>query len=366
MKLADIITAFEARIPLALQEPWDQCGLNLGSPSQEVKSVLFSYDVCKEVVKAAVRKKCQLIVSHHPFRLRGDVKINLDDYEGEIIATCIRNNIALYASHTNHDASADSLNFFYLRKLKLNQIQPLTTAPIKLLKLIVFVPTTHTKRVMNALFKAGAGVIGNYSECSFRTRGTGSFFGNEFTNPAIGKKLRREEVDEERLEVILKDHDRAKIIGALYQAHPYEEVAYDLYALENKMESLGLGAWGVASKALSKAEVITRLKRLFKTKNIRFVQGSQKKFKRIGIGTGSGASLLNEAFKKKLDLFITGDVRYHQAIEAKRRDLAIADVGHFYSENQAPEVLRNVFRELFGDRLKLSVYKGLKDAFVFC
>lgn len=365
MKLSQIIKIFEKRIPKSLQENWDHSGLNLGSPTAEVKSVLFSYDVCKEVIKAAAKSKCQLIVSHHPFRMSATVHINLDDYEGQIIADCIKKNIALYSSHTNHDASADSLNFHYLKKLKLNDIQPLTQASLKLFKLAVFVPKTHTQKVMNALFSAGAGHIGNYSDCSFRTPGTGSFKGDETTNPTIGKKLQREEVSEEKLEVIITENILSSVIASMNKAHPYEEVAYDLYPLVNKMPSLGIGAMGTSPKALSKTYVIKALKRLFKCKNIRFTSSNTKSFKKIGICTGSGASFIDRAVQRDLDLFITGDVKYHQAIHAKRYDLTIADVGHFHTENDSIILLKNIFSELFGKKLKLHTYDKLKDAFEY-
>jgi len=365
MKLSEIIKTFESRIPKAYQESWDHSGLNLGSPSQEIKKVLFSFDICKEVIDYAHKNKCQLIVSHHPFRMTSNVDINLDKYEGKLIAECIQKNISLYSSHTNHDVSQDSLNFHYLKKLKLKNIKPLSKLSLNLCKLIVFVPTTHTQKVLKALFAAGAGTIGNYDECSFRLPGTGTFRGNEFTNPAIGQKLIREEVQEERIETIVKEHDLTSVIACMKQAHPYEEVAYDIVPLNNKIDSLGLGAYGICEISISKNEMIKQLKSVFKCKNIRFVSSHKKQFKKIGICTGSGANFISKAIGLHLDLFITGDIKYHQAVEAKRNDLALADVGHYHSEKDAILHLKQIFSELFDSKLKYDIYTKLSDVFEF-
>lgn len=363
MQLSHLIQQLEKRLPLALQEKWDQSGLNLGSPSARVRSVLFAYDVCRETIAEAKKKRCGLLVSHHPFRLKADVQINLDNYEGRIIQACLKNNIALYACHTNHDASADSLNFHYLKKMGIKNIKPLQPVPMPFFKLAVFVPHTHTQKVMNALFAQGAGGIGNYSECSFRSAGTGTFRGNESSHPALGRKGKREEVKEDKVEVLVREDLLSATITAMKQAHPYEEAACDVYAIKNKMDCLGLGAWGTMPRSVSKTEFIQKLKRLFKTRHVRFVPSNKPRFQTVGICTGSGASLIDRAIQLKLDLLITGDVKYHQAIHAKRHNLAITDVGHFYSERESVVVLKNVFQELFGKNLKYHLYTKLRDAF---
>lgn len=259
MKLSRIIEELEERLPLSVQENWDHSGLNLGRPTQEIKAVLFSYDICREVIAHAKKHKCQLIVSHHPYRMGSSANVNLDAYEGKILADCVSSGIALYACHTNHDVSVDSLNYHYLQSLGLRNIAALT----------------------------------------------------------------------------LSNNGRP-----------------------------GLGAFGVSEKGWSPRQVISHLKKIFKTRCVRFVSG-KKKFYRIGICTGSGASLIDQALNADLDLFITGDVKYHQAIHAKRHGLAIADVGHFYSEIESVKILREIFIGLFGNKLKMLMYNRLKDAFVF-
>ena len=363
MLLSEIISGFEKQIPLNLQEKWDHCGLNLGSPTSKIKSVLFSYDICLEVLAHAKRKKCNLIVTHHPFRMSSEVNIRTDSYEGRIIEYCLKNGIALYSSHTNHDASAQSLNFHYLNKLGVKNIKPLAPVYCKLYKLVVYTPKRDSGKVLDALFRAGAGQIGNYGECSFRTSGTGTFKGGENTSPAIGKKGVREEVAEERLETIVKETDLGTVISAMRAAHPYEEVAYDIFSLENKIENNGIGAWGHFELPMTKSEALDKIKELFEIKSLRFVNGKQKSFKTVGIVTGSGTSFLKHAFARKLDLFITGDVKYHQAIEAKRHDLSIADVGHFHSEKDSILILQRIFKDMFGRRLVYHTYSALEDAF---
>jgi len=364
MKLHNIITTFEKKIPLSLQEEWDHSGLNLGSLEANISGVLFAYDVCLESIAAAKKKKCKLIVSHHPFRMRASVNLDLDSYEGRLIAECVTNGIALYSAHTNHDASEHSLNFHYLKKLGLTNIRPLKPINEELYKLAVFVPRPNTTQVMDALFEAGAGGIGPYSECSFRVTGIGTFRGDETTSPTIGKKNVRESVDEERLEMIIPAAKLPGALKAMLSNHPYEEVAYDLFKLTKTRDDLGLGAYGDFIKPASQNEVSKKLKSLFHVEQVRFVTNGKKTFHRVGICTGSGSSLMAKAKAAGCDLFITGDVKYHQAIEAKRDDLAVADVGHFHSEIDSVHILMDLFSDLFGKKLALHIYTGLKDAFI--
>lgn len=373
MKLKHIIKEFENVIPLSLQEKWDHCGLNLGSREQDIQKILFSYDVCKESVDEAISKGCNLIVSHHPFRMSADVSLNLDSYEGQLIQRCIKNDIALYSAHTNHDSSVYSLNHFYLNKLGIENTKPLVLNTPKFFKMIVYVPKEHTQNVMDALFAAGAGHVGsNYSECSFRTEGTGTFKGNENANPAIGEKLKRESVQEDRLETLVHEADLNKVIQNMLKAHPYEEVAYDVIALHEVISSkcsdnilAGLGAKGSLKKPISKEDLVEKIKEIFKVENIRLIDSGKTHFQHFSICTGSGSSLINKAIRAKSDVFITGDVKYHQAIEAKRRDLTIIDVGHFHSEIASVNILKGIFQQIFNSKLEYHEFQKLRDAFDF-
>lgn len=363
MKLKDILSRFETRLPLTWQESWDCSGLLLGSPEQNVTSILFAYEVCLEVIEAAVKKHCQLIITHHPFRMKASVAIPTNTYEGRLIQACLKHDIALYSAHTNHDASPDSLNNFYLAKLGIKSIKPITLLKTPLYKLVVMTPTAHSEKVLSALFANGAGSIGNYSECSFRATGTGTFKGNSESTPAIGKKNIREAVAEDKIEVLVTAQHLNAAVRAMLMTHPYEEVAYDLLPLENQRTDLGLGAWGQFDKGISPKELISKLKALFKIDSLRWVSSKNRTLKSIGLCTGSGTSLLPQAFSLGLDAFITGDVKYHQAIEAKRHNLALADIGHFASEHKAHHHLLFMLKDLFGTTLNYHKYDGLKDPF---
>lgn len=363
MKLSQITKAFEERIPLSLQEPWDQCGLSLGHPAADVKSVLFSFDLTPKAIEHAKKNKQNLIVTHHPFQLKGQAQIRFDSYTGQMIAECAKHNIAVYCSHTNHDASRDSLNFHYLKKLGVKDATALKANVQKLYKLVVFVPHKEVDAVMNALFAADAGKIGAYGECSFRSEGQGTFKGDDSTNPNYGQKGIRETVAEQKIETIVPQHLLAKVIQKMIKAHPYEEVAYDVYALENQSFYTGIGAIGTLPKALSKKELTLALQKLFKLKTLRFIDGGHKTFKRVAICTGSGTSLMKDALKQKADVFLTGDIKYHQATEAQVKKLSMVDLGHFHSEIDSMKVLKNIFSELFNKDLKLEVYNKHQDPF---
>lgn len=366
MKLHDILKKWEAKLPLSLQEKWDHGGLNLGSREQDIKKVLFAYDICHEVLREAIDKDCGLIISHHPFRMKADVNIRTDSYEGQTISLCCKHNIALYSCHTNHDSSALSLNRHYLEKLGLKKITPLIASPQKLFKLAVFVPATHATTLMQALFEAGGGTIGNYDECSFRAEGTGTFRGNDKSHPAIGRPHKRENVAEERVEILVVEERLGGVLAAMKKGHPYEEIAHDIYALENRRQDVGLGAIGDWDKSVSEKDFLARLKKLFHNPFVRFVKSPKKSFRRVAICTGSGTSLMEAALRRNADVFITGDVKYHQGVEAKRQGLAVADVGHFYSEIAAVTVLKKLFDEIFAGQIQTLEYKKLRDVFVTC
>lgn len=366
LKLSEIIQKFETVIPLSYQESYDRSGLQVGSKKQKIKKILFAYDACHEVLRFAAKNRFDLIVTHHPLTLSDYKNINLDTYEGETLRLAIKNNIAIYSAHTNHDASLKSLNRHYAEKLGLTNLNALKPSQKKLyLKLVTFVPVSHTERVMQALFQAGAGHIGNYANCSFRTIGTGTFKGTQDTHPFIGKPGTLEEANENRLEVILTLEKKQAVVSALLKSHPYEEVAYDLIPLENTSSyAIGSGLYGDMEKTISVNSLIPKIKKIFKIKKLRLSAHRSKKIKRIGLCTGSGASLLPSAIAANVDLFITGDVKYHNAVDALRADVALIDVGHFHSEIKSVTLLKNMFTDLFGNQFKLAEYNKLKDAFV--
>lgn len=359
--LNDIISKFEIALPLDWQEPWDRCGLQVGERSQKVRSVLFAFDACHEVVRFAIKHKYSLIVTHHPLTLSKEWPTQ-DSYLNETLRLAIKNDIAIYSAHTNHDASPFSMNRAKALLLGLSDVRPLVPSSVTpYIKLAVFVPETHTAQVLKALFKAGAGHVGQYDSCSFKVRGQGTFRGLAGTKPFIGKAGVYEETGEDRIEVICFQKQLKKIIQALKQAHPYEEVAYDLYPLKNPLP-IGQGLIGSLNKALTFKQTMMLVKKVFRLKNLPYA-GKPRSIKTIALCTGSGGSLLTKAIAEGADLFLTGDVRYHSAIDALRADTVVADVGHFTSEIDSVKILQKKFHELFGTELKTTVYSRLKNPF---
>lgn len=362
--LKEIISRFEQEISLAYQELWDRSGLQVGSLKEKIKTVLFAYDASHEVVRHAVRKKANLVVTHHPLQLKDYKNIDLDTYEGETIRLAVQNNFAIYSAHTSHDSSPFSLNRHFAKKLGLTDLRPLVPlASRPFLKLIVFVPKTHTNKVLDALFSAGAGHIGRYSSCSFRTTGTGTFKGDKTTSPFLGEPEKLEEAMEERVEVILPRNSLSPVINEMLKAHPYEEVAYDIVPLENPYPNIGSGLVGKLSKTVEMHRLIPIIKKIWGIQRARLSGRLNQKIQTIALCTGSGASLLDKAVSSGADLFITGDVKYHAGVVALRNDICLLDIGHFYSEIASVSLLKNIFQRLFGNELKLLDYRALKDVF---
>lgn len=259
-KLQDVLNQFEARVPLSWQEPWDVSGLQVGSKDNLISKVLFAYDPCLEVVQKAIEMKAQLIVTHHPLMMSGFKQLDLDRYEGRVLELAVKNDIAIYTAHTNHDASPDSLNHRYADLLHLNKTYPIKSNP-----------------------SAPAGI--------------------------------------------------------------------------------GSGLIGYLSQPLDQGELLAQLKTIFKVSELRFAGRSQNKIQKVAICTGSGTGFLQNAIGEECQAFITGDVKYHYAIEAKRHDLLLVDIGHFASEIASVESLENIFQEIFGNHLQTEIYRGLHDPF---
>lgn len=366
LTLKNITDLFEKTIPLSLQETWDKCGLQVGSPSQKISKVLLAYDCCHEVMEHAIKNKIDLIVTHHPLQLKDYKNIHLDTYEGRMIYLAIKHDIAIYTAHTNHDASEHSLSRHYAARLELANVRSLAPVSSKpYVKLVTFVPKTHSLAVSTALFESGAGHIGHYDSCSFRLEGTGSFRGDAHSQPFLGTPGQLEEATEDRIETIVPRTKVDVVLKALFKSHPYEEVAYDLYPLENPPYLGGHGAVGDLPKKMDLGTLIEKVKEVWGLKKFRWVGKPKQKVQRVGIVTGSGMSYLNEALQSGCDVFITGDIKYHQAVEALRKNMALIDPGHFDSEKASVEILKNILDKLFGKQLKTSIYSKLKDPFEF-
>jgi dinuclear metal center YbgI/SA1388 family protein len=330
MKISDLTSYLQNVAPLSLQEDYDNAGLLIGDPSRECSGVLCTLDVTEEVVEEAIRKKCNCIVAHHPLIFRGLKRITLNTQVERTVIAAIKNDVAIFAAHTNLDNIINGVNGKIADKLGLKNRKVLEPKPQVLQKLFTFVPPAGLDKVRDALFAAGAGDISNYSECSFTFPGTGTFKPGEDTKPYSGTVGERHNEQEIKLEVILPVYKRNAVLQALFRAHPYEEVAYDLVDLENEHEGTGAGLIGEI-EALSEQAFLTTLNRNFNNSTIRHTPFTGKTVKRVAVCGGAGSLLISKALSAGADAYVTGDIKYHEFFGAEGRML-LCDIGHYESE----------------------------------
>jgi len=346
MKLSELSSFLDSLLPLSFQEEWDNSGLQTGDPGMEISSALVALDVTEAVVEEAVRTGSNLILSHHPLIFSSIRKITGRSSDERIIMNSIRNNIAIYSAHTNLDMVSNGVSKKMALKLGLENISVLRTLKNRLQKLVTFVPDDHLERVRDAVFSAGAGVIGNYDLCGFAADGTGSFRGGENTSPFAGKKGILHFEKEKRFETIFFSHLKDRVVKALLAAHPYEEVAYDIYALENDNIDAGLGCTGEFPEPVDEAVFLFKLKSVFGAKGIRYSKLTGRPVKKVALCGGSGASLLNDALKRGADAFVTADIKYHAFFEPENR-LLLVDCGHYETEKFSVEILYDLIVKNF-------------------
>ncbi|HEY8784777.1 MAG TPA: Nif3-like dinuclear metal center hexameric protein [Mucilaginibacter sp.] len=346
MKLSQLTTYLESLAPLAYQEDYDNAGLIVGQPDQEVYQALISLDCTEAVVDEAIATNCQVIISHHPIVFRGLKKFNGKTYVERVVEKAIRNNIALYAIHTNLDNVITGVNEKICETLGLKSCRILSPKHDLLKKLVTYVPASHADEVRNALFNAGAGGIGNYSECSFNAEGTGTFKGDENTNPYVGEPGKRHLENEIRIETIYPAILESKILMALVLAHPYEEVAYDLYKLTNQNQQVGSGMIGELDIPMAEEEFLSHIKEKMRTQVIRHSALTGRHVKKVAVCGGAGGFLLKQAIAAGADIFITADYKYHEFFDAEGK-LVIADIGHYESEQFTQQLLCEIIRKKF-------------------
>jgi dinuclear metal center YbgI/SA1388 family protein len=345
----------------------DNVGIQIGSIDRKIKNILLCLELTNEVIDDAIKKSCNFIISHHPLIFSPLKKIDLqNDKISKLIERLIKKDITLYSAHTNLDFTRDGVSFELAKVLKLKNIDFLSPAKSNQYKLVVFVPAAFTEKVSDAIFEAGGGVIGEYNRCSYRTNGTGTFKGSDKSNPSIGEKGHDEIVEEVRLEVVIDSWKIKKVLAAVFKVHPYEEVAYDIYPLENSGNS-GAGAIGELENTYSIAEFLEFTSIQLKIKNFRYVENSNNKIKKVAVCGGAGSDLLHEAISANADAFITADVKYHSFHDAKGKILLI-DAGHY--ETEVP-VLNEIKRRLSGytgilnSNIKIFKYKGSTNPIIF-
>lgn len=346
MILKTIIEEIERFAPLAYQESYDNCGLLTGNKDQEVTGAILCLDCIETVVDEAIKKKCNLIIAHHPIIFSGLKKLNGNNYIERTIIKAIQNNIAIYACHTNLDNVKLGVNKKIADKLGLINQQILSPKKSLLKKLVTFVPSSHLQIVRESLFNAGAGNIGNYSDCSFIMEGEGSFKPNEMANPFSGTNGKLSLENETRLEVIFETINEWQILTALKQNHPYEEIAYDIYQLENTYQNIGSGMTGELPNSMSEKEFLEQIKSVFMVKFIKHTSFLNKTIKKVALCGGSGSFLLKNAINSKSDIYISSDFKYHEFFDAENKIL-VTDIGHYETEQYTPEIFYDIISNKF-------------------
>ncbi len=346
MKIAEIIHYLETLAPAAYQEHYDNAGLLTGDANQVCTGVICALDATEAVIEEAVSKGCNLVVAHHPIIFSGLKKITGKNYVERTVISSIKNNVAIYAIHTNLDNVLHGVNSRIADRLGLVDRMPLLKKQNSLCKLIVFVPQADEEKVKNAIFKAGGGAIGNYSECSFTSSGKGTFKAGEGTNPHVGKNGERHSEPESRVEVIFPIYMQQAIVGQMFEAHPYEEVAYDVIPLANLQNDVGSGLVGRLPKPMAEKDLLQFLKKQFNLELIRHTPFLNQPVQTIALCGGAGSFLTRQAIKAGAQVFITGDVKYHEFFDADNR-VMIADIGHWESEQFTMDLLVDVLESKF-------------------
>lgn len=331
MKVKDIISVLEQWAPRRYQESYDNSGLIIGDPEVEVTGASISLDVTEEVIDEAIENNCNLIIAHHPLIFGGIKKIGNDHWLDRCIVKAIKNDINIYAIHTNLDNVHTGVNRMISDKIGLKNTKILAPKSETLTKLETFVPTSDKEKVLQALFDAGAGNIGEYSDCSFQLEGTGTFRPSDNTNPAIGKANELEQVEETKIEIIVTNPFLGSVLSALKTSHPYEEVAYYLTSLSNQNQEVGSGMVGQLDSPMNTDKFIEYLKKQMGLKVIKHTDLIKKKIKTVAVCGGAGVFLLDKAKAAGADIFITSDVKYHDFFEADSK-IILADIGHYESE----------------------------------
>ncbi len=354
IKIKDILSVLETLAPPNYQESYDNSGLIVGEYDTEITGILISLDCTESIIDEAIKQGCNLVVAHHPIVFKGLKRFNNSNYVEKTVIKAIKNDIAIYAIHTNLDNATNGVNFHIAEKLGLENVKILAPKKQILKKLVTFCPKDATEQILDTLAKAGAGQIGNYANCSFVSEGIGRFMPLEGTNPFIGEKNKLEEVKENKIEVIFPSFLENKVMRALREAHPYEEVSYDIFLLENYNQQVGAGAIGTLKNPIEEKDFLKYLKEKMQLNVIKHTSLLNKEIKTVAVCGGAGIFLLGAAMAQKADIFITADVKYHEFFDTENR-IILADIGHYESEIFTKDLISKVLSEKFSNiALKIS------------
>ena len=347
---SDIVAFMEKLAPPYLAEDWDNSGLILGNSKQRVRSIMTCLSVTSKVVEEAVDRKVDILISHHPLIFRGITAINEKDGKGRLIYRLIRNGISVYCAHTNLDAAEEGVNDSLAKALGLKEIRNLKRHMVeRLYKVVVFVPEENTDMVRDAMCRAGAGWIGNYSHCTFASIGTGTFKPLAGTKPYIGRQGELEKVAECRLETVVPDSRLKSVLDAMLEVHPYEEVAYDVYSLELNAKEYGMGKVGFLKPPQRFETFINFLKTSLGVSHVRIVGDVKHDIEKVAVFCGSFDDKIIGLLERDTDILVTGDLRYHTAVDMVEAGFCVVDAGHFNTEHLIVRKLMEILSERFPD-----------------
>jgi dinuclear metal center YbgI/SA1388 family protein len=346
MKIADVIEHLEAIVPPVLQESYDNGGLITGHRNWECTGIIVCLDATEPVIVEATEKKCNLVIAHHPILFHPIRNLTGADYVQQTLIRAVKQDVAIYAIHTSIDNLVTGVSGKMAQVLGLLNTRVLVPKEHTLEKLYTFVPVEHAEAVRQSIFNAGAGKVGNYSGCSFNSEGIGTFMASEGTTPFIGQQGEAVKANEIKIETIYPAHLRAAIIKAMMEAHPYEEVAYDIIKLENQYSNFGAGAVGELAEPVDEKDFLRLLKTKFDLQVVRHTPLLKRQVRKIALCGGAGSFLISNALSIGADVFVTSDVKYHEFFDANGR-MVIADIGHFESERFTIDLLQQLLVEKF-------------------
>ena len=365
-RIQDLIGLVHKLYSPELAEDWDNVGLQVGDPGASLERVMVALDPSLSAIQAARDAGAQALVTHHPLLFRPIKRLTPEDAVGQALWTAVRDGVAVISAHTNLDCAADGLNSWLATRLGVQESLPLKSVAGDYLKLVVFVPAGHEQSVAEALFSVGAGQIGNYGECSFRSRGEGTFRPGPGTTPFIGAVGQREQLEEVRLETIVPKRKLVRVLEKLQKAHPYEVIAYDLVPLQNQVPGAGLGRIGRLQQKLTLDAFAATVKEALDCDHLRLIGLANRTIHKVALCGGSGAGLLHTAHRQGADVLVTGDVKYHDARQAEELGIALIDAGHFATEklmiDQVADALREAAQQHHWE-IVFEAYAGEEDPF---
>ena len=346
MKIKEIVSALERFAPLPLQDGFDNAGLQIGLTDAEATGALLCLDVTEAVLDEAIALGFNLVIAHHPLIFKGYKSITGRDYVERCILKAIKNDLVIYAAHTNLDNAPGGVNFKIAEKIGLKNVRVLEAKENALVKLVTFVPSAQAEEVRKALFSAGCGCIGNYDSCSYNQEGEGTFRAQEGTHPFCGKTGELHTEKEVRIETVLPAYRKAGAVKALIAAHPYEEPAFDIYPLQNTWSQAGAGVIGELEAPETESEFLKRIKKIFEVECLRHNKLTGREIQTVALCGGAGAFLMPLAIRNRADVFITGEIKYHDYF-GHESDILLAEIGHYESEQYTKDIFYTIIRDLF-------------------